>query len=43
MVRGGRFRARLSRAAHERLLDNVVEEDGAFFLRVGPRRIPLRT
>jgi hypothetical protein len=42
-VRGGRFRARLSRAAHQKLLDNVVEEDGAFFLRVGPRRIPLRT
>ncbi|HUG52783.1 MAG TPA: hypothetical protein VMR21_04255 [Vicinamibacteria bacterium] len=43
VVRGGRFRARLSRAAHQRLLDNVVEEDGAFFLGVGPRRIPLRT
>jgi hypothetical protein len=42
-VRGGRFRARLSRGAHQMLLDNVVEEEGAFFLRVGPRRIPLRT
>jgi hypothetical protein len=42
-VRGGAFRARLSRAAHHMLLDNVVEEDGAFFLRVGPRRIALRT
>ena len=42
-VRGGSFRARLSRAAHQVLLDNVVEEDGAFFLRVGPRRITLRT
>ena len=42
-VRGGRFRARLSRGAHQMLLDNVVEEDGAFFLRVGPRRITLRT
>ncbi len=41
-VRGG-FRARLSRGAHQMLLDNVVEEEGAFFLRVGPRRIPLRT
>jgi hypothetical protein len=42
-VRGGSFRARLSRAAHQVLLDNVVEEDSAFFLRVGPRRITLRT
>jgi hypothetical protein len=43
IVRGGRFRARMSRAAHQTLLDNVVEDQGAFFLRVGPRRIPLRT
>jgi hypothetical protein len=43
MVRGGRFRARLSRAAHQTLLDHIVEEGGAFFLPVGPRRIPLRT
>ena len=42
-VRGGAFCARLSRGAHQMLLDNVVEEDGAFFLRVGPRRITLRT
>jgi len=42
-VRGGRFRARLSRAAHQVLLDHVVEDEGAFFLRVGARRIPLRT
>jgi hypothetical protein len=42
-VREGRFRARLSRAAHQLLLDNVVEEDGAFLLRVGTRRIPLGT
>jgi hypothetical protein len=42
-VRAGRFRARLSRAAHQMLLDNVVEDEGAFFLRVGARRIPLRT
>jgi hypothetical protein len=42
-VRGGRFRGRLSRAAHQTLLDNIVEEQGAFFLHVGPRRIPLRT
>jgi hypothetical protein len=43
MVRSGTFRARLSRGAHQMLLDNVVEEDGAFFLRVGLRRITLRT
>jgi hypothetical protein len=43
VVRNGRFRARLSRAAHQMLLDNVIEDDGAFFLRVGARRIPLRT
>ena len=42
-VRGGRFQARLSRAAHQVLLDHVVEEGGAFFLSVGERRIPLRT
>src|SRR5437773_1969143 len=42
-VRGGRFRARLSRSAHQMLLDHVMEENGAFFLRVGPRRITLRT
>jgi hypothetical protein len=43
VVREGRFRARLCRAAHQTLLDNIVEEHGAFFLRVGPRRISLRT
>ena len=42
-VRGGRFRARLSRGAHQMLLDNVVEQDGEFILRVGPGRIALRT
>jgi hypothetical protein len=42
-VRGGAFRARLSRAAHQMLLDHVMEEEGGFFLRVGTRRIPLRT
>ena len=42
-VRGGRFRARLSRAAHALLLDHVVEENGAFLLRIGARRLPLRT
>jgi hypothetical protein len=42
-VRGGRFRARLSRSAHQMLLDHVGEENGAFFLRIGSRRITLRT
>jgi hypothetical protein len=42
-VRGGRFRARLSRGAHQMLLDHIVEEDGAFFLQVGPQRIVVRT
>lgn len=42
-VRGGRFRARLSRGAHQKLLDSLVEDEGAFFLAVGRRRIPLRT
>ncbi|HEY8148003.1 MAG TPA: hypothetical protein VIK51_03675 [Vicinamibacteria bacterium] len=42
-VRDGRFRARLSRGAHQMLLDHVMEEDGTFFLRVGERRISLRT
>jgi hypothetical protein len=42
-VRSGAFRARLSRAAHQLLLDNVAEEDGTFFLRVGAGRIRLRT
>lgn len=37
-ARGGR-----ARAAHQVLLDNVEERDGAFFLRVGARRIPVRT
>jgi hypothetical protein len=42
-VRDGRFRAHLSRPAHALLLEHVVEEGGAFLLRVGARRIPLRT
>jgi hypothetical protein len=42
-VRGGRFRARLSRGAHQMLLDHIVEEDGAFFLHVGSQRIAVRT
>jgi len=42
-VRGGRFRAHLSRGAHQMLLDHIVEEDGAFFLHVGAQRIAVRT
>jgi hypothetical protein len=42
-ARGGRARAVFSRAAHQVLLDNVVEENGAFYLRVGGRRIPITT
>ena len=42
-ARGGRSRAVFSRAAHQILLDNVVEEAGAFHLRVGDRRISITT
>ena len=42
-ARGGRARAVFSRAAHQTLIDNLEQEGGAFFLRVGPRRIPIRT
>jgi hypothetical protein len=42
-VRAGRFRACLSRGAHQMLLDHIVEEEGKFFLHVGPGRIALRT
>jgi hypothetical protein len=42
-VRGGRARALLTRAAHQTLLDAVVEEGGAFFLQVGSGRIRVRT
>lgn len=42
-VRGGRARARLSRAAHQTLIERVDESEGGFSLRVGARRIPLRT
>lgn len=40
---GGRARAVFSRAAHQVLLDHVSEEDGRFYLRVGPRRLPILT
>jgi hypothetical protein len=42
-ARQGRARAVFSRAAHQALIDNIEEEGGAFFLRVGARRIPIRT
>jgi hypothetical protein len=42
-VRGGRSRALLSRGAHQALLERLEEEGGRFFLRVGPRRIAVRT
>ena len=42
-VRGGRTRARLSRAAHQQLLEAVDEQGDGFVLCVGPRRLALRT
>ena len=42
-ARNGLARAVFSRAAHQTLIDNLEEEGGAFFLRVGSRRIPVRT
>jgi len=42
-VREGRARAVLSRAAHQCLVDHVVEEkDGRFSLAIGPRRLTLQ-
>ena len=43
LVRGGRARAVFSRDAHQTLLDWTEQEAGRFYLRVGPRRIPIRT
>jgi hypothetical protein len=42
-VRGGRARAVFSRAAHQTLLQDVEQEEGSFFLRVGGRRIAIST
>jgi hypothetical protein len=42
-VRHGRFRAMLGRGPHQALLDHMEEEAGRFFLRVGSRRIGVRT
>jgi hypothetical protein len=41
-ARGGRARAVFSRPAHQTLIDNLEQDGGTFFLRVGPRRIPIR-
>ena len=43
LVREGLGRALLSRGAHQALLSRVEEEGGLFVLRVGPRRISVRT
>ena len=42
-VRHGTFSAILGRGPHQALLDNLEEETGRFFLRVGQRRIDVRT
>ena len=42
-VRGGHFTALLVRGPHHALMDHLEEEGGRFFLRVGRRRIPVRT
>ena len=42
-VRDGRFRAMLGRGPRQALLDHMEEEAGRFFLRVGGRRIGVRT
>jgi hypothetical protein len=43
LVRRGLARAVLSRGAHQLLLAHVEEAEKLFVLRVGPRRIPIRT
>jgi hypothetical protein len=42
-VRRGDFRALLVRGPHQILMEHLEEEKGAFYLRVGARRIPVRT
>jgi hypothetical protein len=42
LARQGRARAVFSRSAHQTLIDNLEEDGGAFFLRIGARRIPIR-
>jgi hypothetical protein len=42
-VRGGDFRALLVRGPHQILMEHLEEERGAFYLRIGQRRIAVRT
>jgi hypothetical protein len=42
-VHAGSFGAIFGRGPHQTLLEHVEEADGRFFLRVGNRRIPVRT
>ena len=42
-ARQGRARAVFSRAAHQTLIENLEQDGGTFFLRVGPRRLSIRT
>jgi hypothetical protein len=42
-VRGGQFTALLVRGPHQALMEHLEEDGGRFFLRVGSRRIPVRT
>jgi hypothetical protein len=42
-VRGGHFTALLVRGPHQVLMEHLEEEKGAFYLRVGARRITVRT
>jgi hypothetical protein len=42
-VRRGAFTALLARGPHQVLLEHLEEEGGRFFLRVGQRRIAVRT
>jgi hypothetical protein len=42
-VRGGSFAALLVRGPHQSLIEHLEEDGGRFYLRVGARRIPVRT
>ena len=42
-VRGGDFTALVVRGPHQVLMEHLEEEGGRFYLRVGTRRIPVRT
>jgi hypothetical protein len=42
-VRRGDFTALLARGPHQMLLEHLEEDGGRFFLRVGQRRIAVRT